>query len=207
MITTNRINTPELAENILSEGCSDMISMARPFLADPDFMNKAKENRSDEINTCIACNQACLDHIFERKTAACLVNPRACHETVLKVEATTEVKRLAVVGAGPAGLSAAVTAAERGHEVTLFEANNEIGGQFNLAKEIPGKFDFHQTLRYYQSQIKKHGVSVRLGQRFSAEMASDFDSVILASGVLPRKLDLPGIDSCLLYTSPSPRDA
>lgn len=195
LITTNRINTPELAENILSEGCSDMISMARPFLADPDFMNKANENRSDEINTCIACNQACLDHIFERKTAACLVNPRACHETVLKVEKTTNVKRLAIVGAGPAGLSAAVTAAERGHVVTLFEAKNEIGGQFNLAKEIPGKFDFHQTLRYYQSQIKKHGVDVRLGQRFSAEMAADFDSVILASGVLPRKLDLPGIDS------------
>lgn len=194
LVTTNRINTPELAENILDEGCANMISMARPFLADADFMNKALENKADEINTCIACNQACLDHIFKRKTAACLVNPRACHETILKATPASEPKKIAVVGAGPAGLSAATAAAERGHKVTLFEARSEIGGQFNLAKKIPGKFDFYETLRYYKKQMEVHGVELRMSTPFTADLASEFDHVIVSTGVTPRKIDLPGIE-------------
>ena len=149
LVTTNRINTPEVAEDVLASGCADMVSMARPFLADADFVNKAAANRADEINTCIACNQACLDHIFNGKLTSCLVNPRACHETELVIEKTSAPKKIAVVGAGPAGMACATTAAERGHQVTLFDAAERIGGQFNIARQIPGKEDFNETLRYF----------------------------------------------------------
>lgn len=196
VITSNRINTPEMAEQVLARGDADMVSMARPFLADPDFVNKAAQGRSDEINTCIACNQACLDHIFNQKMTSCLVNPRACHETLLNIEPSTTVKKLAVVGAGPAGLAAAITAAQRGHEVTLFEADNEIGGQFNIAKQIPGKEEFHETLRYYRRQIELTGVNLQLNKQVSVEDLnnSDFDEVIIATGVLPRTPSIDGID-------------
>lgn len=194
LITTNRINTPEVAEQILADGKADMVSMARPFLADPEFVLKAKENRSDEINTCIACNQACLDHIFQAKRATCLVNPRACYETELNFEPAKHKKKLAVVGAGPAGLSFAVHAASRGHSVTLFESAKEIGGQFNLAKRIPGKEEFHETIRYFRRQLELTGVKVQLGQRVQSVDLKGYEEVVLATGVKPRVPKLSGID-------------
>ena len=196
LITTNRINSPEVAESVLAAGHADMVSMARPFLADPEFVLKAIENRSQEINTCIACNQACLDHTFKRKVASCLVNPRACHETELNYLPCSQKKKIAVVGAGPAGLAFSSVAAQRGHEVHLFDAENEIGGQFNMAKRIPGKEEFHETLRYFAGQVFKYGVQLHLGQRVNAAdlSAGAFDEVILATGVSPRALGLPGID-------------
>ncbi len=194
LITTNRINTPEVAERILAEGCADMVSMARPFLADPFFVQKAMQNRADEINTCIGCNQACLDHIFDRKTASCLVNPRACRETELHILPTAKKKKVAVVGAGPAGLAFATTAAERGHEVHLFEAESEIGGQFNMAKRIPGKEEFYETLRYYRKMIDKHGVHLHLNTKAEAALLQGFAEVAIATGVRPRALQLEGID-------------
>ncbi len=196
LITTNRINMPQVAEEILARGDADMVSMARPFLADPDFVVKASSGREDEINTCIACNQACLDHVFKGKRASCLVNPRACHETELVFHPAEKKKKLAVIGAGPAGLSFATSAALRGHEVTLFEASSEIGGQFNIAKRIPGKEEFEETIRYYRKQIELHGVNLRLNQRVQARDLSSgqFDQVILATGVIPRKPSIPGID-------------
>ncbi|QIY79392.1 NADPH-dependent 2,4-dienoyl-CoA reductase [Chromobacterium violaceum] len=193
LITTNRINTPEVAEDILAGGCADMVSMARPFLADPDFVNKAAAGRGDEINTCIGCNQACLDHIFQGKLTSCLVNPRACRETELNYEKTTAPKKLAVVGAGPAGLAFATVAAERGHSVTLFDAAAEIGGQFNVAKQIPGKEEFHETLRYFKRRIETTGVELKLGARVAADDLSGFDEVVLATGIAPRTPSIPGI--------------
>ena len=196
LITTNRINTPELAENILAAGHADMISMARPFLADPYFVQKAIDHKPEEINTCIACNQACLDHTFSRKTASCMVNPLACNETVLTIEPTNQPQKIGVVGAGPAGLSFAATAAQRGHEVHLFEANNEIGGQFNMAKQIPGKEEFYETLRYFNKQLELNGVKIHLNTRVSAEdlEKEGFDEVILATGVSAREVSFPGAD-------------
>ncbi|OQS46504.1 NADPH-dependent 2,4-dienoyl-CoA reductase [Chromobacterium violaceum] len=193
LITTNRINTPEVAEDILASGCADMVSMARPFLADPDFVNKAAAGRGDEINTCIGCNQACLDHIFQGKLTSCLVNPRACRETELNYEKTAAPKKLAVVGAGPAGLAFATVAAERGHSVTLFDAAAEIGGQFNVAKQIPGKEEFHETLRYFKRRIETTGVELKLGARVAADDLSGFDEVVLATGIAPRTPSIPGI--------------
>lgn len=194
LITTNRINHPDVAEAVLADGCADMVSMARPFLADPAFVQKAASGRVDEINVCIGCNQACLDQIFEHKLTSCLVNPRACHETELVLTATEKPKRLAVVGAGPAGLAFATTAAQRGHHVTLFDADNQIGGQFNIAKQVPGKEEFHETLRYFKRLLIIHNIQQRLGQRVEAADLSEFDEVILATGIVPRHLDLPGSD-------------
>ncbi|WP_114153165.1 NADPH-dependent 2,4-dienoyl-CoA reductase [Chromobacterium haemolyticum] len=194
LITTNRINTPEVAEKILAEGCADMVSMARPFLADPDFVNKAAAGRGDEINTCIGCNQACLDHIFQGKLTSCLVNPRACRETELNYEKTAQAKKLAVVGAGPAGLAFATVAAERGHQVTLFDAAAEIGGQFNVAKRIPGKEEFYETLRYFKRKLEQTGVEQRLNTRVAAEDLAGFDEVVLATGIAPRTPEIPGVD-------------
>jgi len=170
--------------------------MARPFLADPEFAKKAWEGREDEINTCIACNQACLDHTFEGKLTSCLVNPRACRETELIVNPVSAKKRLAVIGAGPAGLAFATTAAERGHDVTLYDSATEIGGQFNLAKQVPGKEEFYETLRYYAVMIEKHGIKLKLGKHVDADMLKNevFDEVIIATGIKPRVPDLPGID-------------
>lgn len=196
LVTSNRINTPEVAEEVLQRGDADMISMARPFLADPDFVNKAAEGKSDEINTCIGCNQACLDHIFVGKMASCLVNPRACHETELNLEPSLDPKKIAVVGAGPAGLAFATSAAQRGHHVTLFDAASEIGGQFNIAKQIPGKEEFYETLRYFGKQIEITGVELRLNTQVSAAelSSSDFDEIILATGIEPRLPQIKGID-------------
>ena len=196
VITSNRINMPETAEEVLARGDADIISMARPFLADPEWVNKAAEGRTDEINTCIACNQACLDHVFEMKLTSCLVNPRACHETELNYLPTDTPKKLAVIGAGPAGLSFSTTAALRGHSVTLFDAAEQIGGQFNIAKKVPGKEEFHETLRYFQRQIELTGVELKLKTRVSADDLenSDFDEVIVATGISPRKLELEGSD-------------
>ena len=194
LITTNRINMPEVAEKILADGDADMISMARPLLADPDWTNKARAGRGNRINTCIACNQACLDHVFENKHASCLVNPRACHETELIVTKSTTRKNIAVVGTGPAGLACATTLAERGHAVTLFDAAAEIGGQFNMAKRIPGKEEFHETLRYFTHRIPDTGVVLKLNTRATVESLRGFDSVILATGVAPRVLRIPGAD-------------
>mmetsp|Transcript_14515 Transcript_14515/g.42862 ORF Transcript_14515/g.42862 Transcript_14515/m.42862 type:complete len:725 (-) Transcript_14515:25-2199(-) len=196
LCTTNRINTPQVAEDILVEGQADLISMARPFLADPDIVNKAKDGREDEINTCIGCNQACLDHTFKMMTASCLVNPVAGYETELKITPVAPEKRIkvAVVGAGPAGLSAATTACDRGHEVTLFDKSDEIGGQFNMAKQIPGKEEFHETIRYFQKRLDSSDVTMRLGTEVGMDDLSGFDRVILATGVSPRALDIPGIE-------------
>ncbi|KPY65591.1 2,4-dienoyl-CoA reductase FadH [Pseudomonas amygdali pv. sesami] len=197
LITTNRINTPEVAERILSEGDADMVSMARPFLADPEFVNKAAAGRAERINTCIGCNQACLDHTFGGKLTSCLVNPRACHETELNYLPTRQVKKIAVVGAGPAGLAAATVAAQRGHEVTLFDSASEIGGQFNIAKRVPGKEEFSETLRYFRNKVEETGVQLRLGTRIKAEdlLGAGFDEVILATGIAPRTPAIPGIDN------------
>ena len=196
VITSNRINTPEVAEEVLARGDADMISMARPFLADPDFVIKAIENRADEINTCIGCNQDCLDHVFGGQMTSCLVNPRACHETEFNIVAATKIKKIAVVGAGPAGLSAATTAASRGHQVTLFDSADEIGGQFNIAKQIPGKEEFNETLRYYARQIELTGVDLQLNCRVTAEQLNNgnFDDVIIATGISPRTPNIEGID-------------
>ncbi|MCK8068654.1 NADPH-dependent 2,4-dienoyl-CoA reductase [Cobetia sp. 1CM21F] len=195
LITTNRINMPEVAESVLAEGHADMVSMARPFLADPQWVSKARADDAAIINTCIACNQACLDHTFQMKLTSCLVNPRACHETEMVIEPARHERRVAVVGAGPAGLSAAVTAAERGHDVVLFEAQSEVGGQFNFARRIPGKEEFDETLRYFNEKLVRCGVEVRLNTRATAEMLAEFDAVILASGVKARTPDIEGVEA------------
>ncbi|MEQ6118777.1 NADPH-dependent 2,4-dienoyl-CoA reductase [Reichenbachiella sp. MALMAid0571] len=194
LITTNRINTPEVAENVLADGCADMVSMARPFLADPELVNKAKEGREDEINTCIACNQACLDHVFKRKTSSCMVNPRACHETELNYFPVAQSKKVAVVGAGPGGLAAATVAAQKGHHVTLFDAESEIGGQFNIARQIPGKEEFYETIRYFKRQLEIREVEVLLNTKASVDDLKEFDQVILATGIMPNKPNIEGID-------------
>ena len=196
LVATNRINTPEVAEQLLADGFCDMVSMARPFLADPNFVRKAAEGRADEINTCIGCNQACLDHTFGGKITSCLVNPRACHETELVIAPTAKPKRIAVVGAGPAGLSFAVTAAERGHTVELFDSASEIGGQFNIAKKVPGKEEFYETLRYFDRQLALRGVKVSLNTRVTADAlkVEGFDEVVLATGVTPRTPDIDGVN-------------
>ncbi len=196
LITSNRINTPEVAEEVLARGDADMVSMARPFLADPYFVQKAMQGKSDEINTCIGCNQACLDHVFSGKMTSCLVNPKACHEEEFASKPAEKIKKLAVVGAGPAGLAFATTAAERGHQVTLFDAADEIGGQFNIAKQIPGKEEFYETIRYFGKMIEKTGVNLVLGKQLSAEdlNSNDFDEVILATGIKPRTPEIDGVD-------------
>ncbi|TCW13516.1 2,4-dienoyl-CoA reductase (NADPH2) [Raoultella sp. BIGb0138] len=193
LIATNRINDPQVAEAILARGDADMVSMARPFLADGEFLSKAQSGRADEINTCIGCNQACLDQIFAGHVTSCLVNPRACHETLMPVIPASAVKRLAVVGAGPAGLAFAVNAASRGHAVTLFDAQKEIGGQFNIARQIPGKEEFSETLRYYRRMLALNGVDLQLGQLVTADRLMAFDEVILATGIAPRMPDIAGI--------------
>ncbi|EPE4184409.1 FAD-dependent oxidoreductase [Yersinia enterocolitica] len=194
LITTNRINDPSVAEQVLTDGCADMVSMARPFLADAAFVQKAAQDRADEINTCIGCNQACLDQIFDGKLTSCLVNPRACRETEMPVLPTEAPKRLAVVGSGPAGLAFAVTAASRGHQVTLFDAATDIGGQFNIAKQIPGKEEFYETLRYFRRQLVLHGVIQQLNTPVQPEQLADFDEVILACGIRPRLPAIKGIE-------------
>ena len=196
LVATNRINMPEVAEEVLARGQADMVSMARPLLADPQWVNKARAGRRDEINTCIACNQACLDHVFVGRKASCLVNPRACAETELNYTPTTAPKRIAVVGAGPAGLACATVAAERGHRVTLIDAATEIGGQFNLAKKIPGKEEFHETLRYFGRRLQLTGVEQRLGSRVEAGqlLAEGYDEIVLATGIRPRTVAFPGAD-------------
>ncbi|MFC8916971.1 FAD-dependent oxidoreductase [Streptomyces sp. NPDC057116] len=193
LITSNRVNTPEVAERILAEGRADMVSMARPFLADPDFVAKAEQGRPETINTCIGCNQACLDHTFSGKITSCLVNPRACHETELVLSPTRLRKRVAVVGAGPAGLACSVSAAERGHDVTLFDAADEIGGQLNIAKRVPGKEEFDETLRYFRTQLELRGVDVRLGTYATAELLSGYDEVVVATGVTARTPAIEGV--------------
>ncbi|AYL63028.1 FAD-dependent oxidoreductase [Citrobacter youngae] len=194
LVTTNRINDPQVADDILARGDADMVSMARPFLADAELLSKAQSGRADEINTCIGCNQACLDQIFVGKVTSCLVNPRACHETKMPIVAATQPKNLAVVGAGPAGLAFAINAAARGHHVTLFDAYGEIGGQFNIAKQIPGKEEFYETLRYYRRMIDVTGVTLKLNHFVSARDLHTFDDVILASGIEPRMPPIEGID-------------
>ncbi|MBW8466032.1 FAD-dependent oxidoreductase, partial [Acidovorax sp.] len=194
LVTSNRINTPEVAEQVLADGCADMVSMARPLLADAAFVKKAAQGRADRINTCIACNQACLDHVFQNKTSSCLVNPRACHETELVYRPTTQRKRIAVVGAGPAGLTAATVAAERGHEVHLFDAAPAIGGQLNMAKVIPGKEEFHEMLRYLATRVEDTGVQLHLNRKVAAADLAGFDEVIVATGVEPRDPQIPGQD-------------
>lgn len=192
LVTSNRINTPEVAEQVLADGCADLVSLARPLLADPDFVNKAARGQPQAINTCIACNQACLDHIFSNQLSSCLVNPRACHETELNYRPAAAPKRIAVVGAGPAGITAATIAAERGHVVDLFEAAPELGGQLNLAKQVPGKEEFHEMLRYFAYRIEATGVRLHLGRRVAAGDLAGFDEVIVATGVLPRDPRIPG---------------
>jgi 2,4-dienoyl-CoA reductase (NADPH2) len=196
LIATNRINMPDVAERILASGEADMVSMARPLLADPEWIAKARGDRSAAINTCIACNQACLDHVFENRRASCLVNPRACHETELVIRPAATKKRIAVIGAGPAGLAAATTLAGRGHRVTLFDEASEIGGQFNMALRIPGKEEFAESLRYFANRLRETGVDVRLGTRADAPMLRDagFDEIVIACGVTPRAATIPGVD-------------
>jgi len=194
IITSNRINMPEVAENVLSEGCADMVSMARPFLADADFVAKAAEGRAAEIAPCIACNQACLDHTFSGKLSSCLVNPRACHETELTLSPTTASKNIAVVGTGPAGLSAALASAERGHNVTLFDKADDIGGQLNMAKQVPGKEEFWGLVDYYRTMVSKAGITLQLGTVATVEMLAPFDEIIIATGVAPRDPAIPGQD-------------
>ncbi len=196
VVATNRINDPQVAEDIIANGQADMVCMARPFLADADFVNKAAANKADEINTCIACNQACLDHVFQNKRASCLVNPRACYETELNFTPATSRKKVAVVGAGPAGLAFSVYAAQRGHEVHLFDKSHQIGGQFNYAKQIPGKEEFHETLRYFGRMLELHAVKLHLNSLQTVESltAGGFDEVVLASGIVPRDIGLAGSD-------------
>ncbi|KUZ91852.1 NADPH-dependent 2,4-dienoyl-CoA reductase [Burkholderia ubonensis] len=196
LVTTNRINRPEVAEQILADGCADMVSMARPLLADAEFVNKAARGRADEINTCIGCNQACLDHAFKNRIASCLLNPRACHETELKYAPAPKAKRIAVVGAGPAGLACSTVLAQRGHRVDLFDAAADIGGQFNMAKRIPGKEEFHEALRYFRRQIELTGVALHLNRRVDANdlIAGGYDEIVLATGVAPRDPKIPGQD-------------
>lgn len=194
LVTTNRINDPQVADDILARGDADMVSMARPFLADAELLSKAQSGRADEINTCIGCNQACLDQIFVGKVTSCLVNPRACHETKMPILPATTRKNLAVVGAGPAGLAFAINAAARGHQVTLFDGSAEIGGQFNVAKQIPGKEEFYETLRYYRRMIDVTGVTLRLNHRVTADDLLNFDETILATGITPRTPPIEGID-------------
>ena len=196
LVATNRINMPDVAERILAGGEADMVSMARPLLADPAWVNKAKAGRSERINTCIACNQACLDHVFQNKRASCLVNPLACHETELRIKPAVTRKRIAVIGAGPAGMACASTLGERGHAVTLIDRASEIGGQFNYAKQIPGKEEFHETLRYFRHQLEDTGVEVRLGQtaNLASLQAGGYDEVVIATGITPRRVNFPGSD-------------
>ena len=196
LITTNRINTPEVAEQILSRGDADMVSMARPMLADPEFVNKAASGEGDRINTCIACNQACLDHVFKQKRASCLVNPRACYETELNFPTSQQPKKLAVIGGGMAGMAFACYAAQRGHQVSLFEAKETLGGQFNLAKQVPGKEEFFESLRYFERQLGDSGVKVHLNSYQNADTlaGAGFDEIILATGVIPRIPDIEGVD-------------
>ncbi|MFG1818145.1 FAD-dependent oxidoreductase [Kribbella sp. NPDC049174] len=194
VVTSNRINLPQVAEEVLARGDADLVSMARPFLADPDWVLKATTDRADEINVCIACNQACLDHVFAKRKASCMVNPRAARETELQLVPTRRTKNIAVVGAGPAGLAAAVTAAERGHSVELFEASDELGGQFGIAQRIPGKEEFAETIRYYRRRLELTGVKLHLGRRASVEDLAGFDEIVLATGVVPRIPAIPGID-------------
>ena len=194
LITTNRINMPEVAERILAEGDADMVSMARPLLADPDWAIKARTGRTDRINTCIACNQACLDHVFQNKRASCLVNPRACHETELVIAPATRRKRIAVVGAGPAGMACASTLAERGHDVTLIDRAGDIGGQFNYAKRIPGKEEFHETLRYFRHRLADADVTLKLHTEADANALRGYDDIVIATGITPRKVTFPGSD-------------
>ncbi|MEE9438427.1 MAG: FAD-dependent oxidoreductase, partial [Saprospiraceae bacterium] len=194
LITTNRINMPEIAESILSDGHADMVSMARPFLADPEFIVKTIEGRSNEINTCIACNQACLDHVFQLKVSSCIVNPRACHETILNYKKSIEKKKMAVVGAGPAGMAAATVLGMRGYHVDLFESSDKIGGQFNMAKIIPGKEDYAHTIRYYNSMIVKYGINLKLNSRATVDQLVDgnYDEIIVCTGVNPREIKIKG---------------
>jgi len=198
LVATNRINMPEVAERILAEGQADMVSMARPLLADPHWVSKARAGRSDRINTCIACNQACLDHVFQNRRASCLVNPRACHETELKITPADVCKRIAVIGAGPAGMACAATLAERGHAVTLIDQAADIGGQFNYARQIPGKEEFHETLRYFRHRLNDADVDVRLAQVADAASlaAAGYDEIVIATGVTPRSVSFPGSDDC-----------